>query len=178
VVPADFLLSLTPYFPVIFINFTKSLKFKLKNIFKTEKSIKTIAVFEFSKGVLVLTAGLGILSLLNHKVQDEFEYFVSRFNYSPHGKITSSIYEAITHPKNSILILLASFAILYSSLRFAEGYGLWRQAKWAKWIGLISSLIYLPYEAYDFMKHPGIIPIVFIIINLAVIYVLYSTIRD
>ncbi len=148
----------------------------MRNIFKTEKSLKTIAVFEFSKGILVLLAGFGVLSLLNDNIQDKFEAFVSQFNYSPRGKITSSIYGAITHPKDSLLIMIASFAILYSSLRFAEGYGLWHQANWAKWIGLISSLIYLPYEIYDLARHPGILPVIFIIINLVVIYVLYTTI--
>ncbi len=146
------------------------------NIFKTEKSLKTIAVFEFSKGILVLLAGFGVLSLLNNNIQKRFEDFVSQFNYSPHGKITSSIYGAITNPQDSLLIIIASFAILYSSLRFAEGYGLWHQANWAKWIGLISSLIYLPYEIYDLARHPGILPVVFIIINLIVIYILYTTI--
>lgn len=149
----------------------------MNNIFKTEKSVKTVAVFEFSKGVTVLLAGLGVLSLLNNKIQNKFEDFVSGFNYSPHGKITSSIYDAITHPQNSVLILIASFAILYSSLRFAEGYGLWREANWAKWIGLVSSLIYLPYEFYDLLKHPGIFPVIFITINLIVIYILYSAIK-
>jgi uncharacterized membrane protein (DUF2068 family) len=149
----------------------------LKNIFKIESSLKTIAAFEFSKGIFVLIAGLGVLSLLNKQIQNKFEEFVSSFNYSPHGKITSSIYGAVTHPQNSLLIMLASFAVLYSSLRFAEGYGLWHQANWAKWIGLISSLIYLPYEIYDLAGHPGILPIVFIIINLIVIYVLYKSIR-
>ncbi len=148
----------------------------MRNIFKTEKSLKTIAVFEISKGILVLTAGFGVLSLLNDKIQEKFEYFVGQFNYSPQGKITSSIYKAITNPQDSMLILIASFAILYSSLRFVEGYGLWHQANWAKWIGLISSLIYLPYEIYDLAKHPGILPVIFIIINLVVIYILYTTI--
>ena len=146
------------------------------NIFKTEKSLKTIAVIEFSKGIFVLLAGFGVLSLLNDNIQEKFENFVSQFNYSPQGKITSSIYGAITNPQDSLLIIIASFAILYSSLRFAEGYGLWHQANWAKWIGLISSLIYLPYEIYDLAKHPGILPVVFIIINLVVIYILYTTI--
>lgn len=149
----------------------------MNNIFKTEKSLKTVAVFEFSKGVTVLLAGLGVLSLLNNKIQNKFEDFVSGFNYSPRGKITGSIYDVITHPQNSVLILIASFAILYSSLRFAEGYGLWHEANWAKWIGLVSSLIYLPYEIYDLVKHPGIFPVIFIIINLIVIYVLYSAIK-
>ena len=149
----------------------------MKNFLKSEKSLKTIAVFEFSKGILVLTAGLGLLSLLNDKIQSKFEDFVGQFNYSPQGKISSSIYMAVTHPQNSLLIILASFAILYSALRFAEGYGLWRQANWAKWIGLISSLIYLPYEIYDLIKNPGIFPLVFIIINLIVIYILYATIK-
>lgn len=149
----------------------------MKNIFKTEKSLKSIAVFEFSKGILVLIAGCGVLSLLNNKIQIKFEHYVSSFNYIPHGKISNIIYSGITHPKNSLLIMLATFAILYSSLRFAEGYGLWHQANWAKWLGLISTLIYLPYEIYDLIKHPGIIPVVLILINLIVIYVLYSTIQ-
>jgi uncharacterized membrane protein (DUF2068 family) len=149
----------------------------MKNIFKTEKSLKTIAVFEFSKGLLVLIAGLGVLSLLNYNIQNKFEDYVSSFNYVPHGKVSAIIYYAITHPKNSLLILLASFAIIYSSLRFAEGYGLWHQANWAKWIGLISTLIYLPYEIYDLVIRPGIIPVFLIAINLIVIYVLYANIR-
>lgn len=149
----------------------------MKNIFKTEKSLKTIAVFEFSKGLLVLIAGLGILSLLNYNIQNRFEDYVSSFNYVPHGKVTGIIYNAITHPRNSLLIMLASFAIIYSSLRFAEGYGLWHQANWAKWIGLISTLIYLPYEIYDLVLHPGIIPVFLIAVNLIVIYVLSSTIQ-
>ena len=149
----------------------------MRNLFKTEKSLKTIAAFEFSKGVVVLLAGFGVLSLLNEKIQNKFEDFVSQFNYSPQGKITSSIYEAITHPQNSLLMIIASFAILYSLLRFAEGYGLWHQENWAKWIGLISSLIYLPYEIYDLARHPGILPVIFILMNLIIIYVLYSTIR-
>lgn len=149
----------------------------MRNILKTEKSLKTIAVFEFSKGVTVLFTGFGVLSLLNNKVQNKFEQFVSRLNYNPQGKITTSIYAAITHPQNYLLLLLASFALLYSSLRFAEGYGLWHEANWAKWIGLISSLIYLPYEIYDLIRHPGILPVILIIINLIVIYILYSAIR-
>ncbi len=148
----------------------------MKNIFKAEKSLKAIAVFEFLKGVTVLIAGFGVLSLLNHKIQNKFEYFISGLNYNPRGKITGSIYDAITHPQKSVLILIASFAIVYSAFRFAEGYGLWHEANWAKWIGLISSIIYLPYEIYDLEKHPGIFPVIFIIINLTVIYVLYSTI--
>lgn len=148
----------------------------MRNIFKSEKSLKTIAVFEFSKGILVLLAGFGVLSLLNDNIQNKFEDFIGQFNYSPRGKITSSIYGAITHPQDSLLIIIASFAILYSSLRFAEGYGLWHQANWAKWIGLISSLIYLPYEIYDLVKHPGVLPVIFIFINLVVIYILYTTI--
>jgi uncharacterized membrane protein (DUF2068 family) len=149
----------------------------LKNLLKSDKSLKTIAVFEFSKGILVLVAGLGILSLLNNKVQQKFEQIVSQFNYSPQGKITNSIYKAITHPQNSVLIFFALFAICYSLLRFAEGYGLWKQADWAKWIGVISSLIYLPYEIYDLLEHPGILPIIFIIVNIIIIYVLYATIK-
>ncbi len=178
---SDFIQFQSPEFPKDFINFRKGYyknRFrKLKNIFKTDKSIKTIAVFEFSKGVLVLIAGFGVLSLLNDKVQNKFENFVSSFNYSPQGKITGIIYSAITHPQDTMLLIIASFAVLYSSLRFVEGYGLWHQANWAKWIGLISSLIYLPYEIYDLLKHPGILPVFFIIINLIVIYVLFTTIR-
>ncbi len=33
-----------------------------------------------------------------------------------------------------------------------------------------------PYEIYDIAEHPGIVPGIFIIINLIIIYILYTTI--
>jgi len=40
-------------------------------------------------------------------------------------------------------------AAIYSTIRFAEAYGLWRQQIWAEWFGILSGSIYLPVELYE-----------------------------
>jgi uncharacterized membrane protein (DUF2068 family) len=42
--------------------------------------------------------------------------------------------------------------MLYSAFRFVEAWGLWWQRRWAEWLALVSSGIYLPFELYEFLR--------------------------
>jgi uncharacterized membrane protein (DUF2068 family) len=62
----------------------------------------------------------------------------------------------------------------YSAIRFAEGYGLWRNRTWAEWLAAISGAIYLPIEISHLIKHISIINIAVLATNLAIVaYMMY-----
>jgi uncharacterized membrane protein (DUF2068 family) len=48
--------------------------------------------------------------------------------------------------------MLAVAALVYSAVRFTEGYGLWRERRWAEWFGAVSGGIYLPLEIYNLFE--------------------------
>jgi len=48
---------------------------------------------------------------------------------------------------DSHLRMLAAVALVYSLVRFVEGYGLWRDRRWAEWFGAVSGAVYLPLDS-------------------------------
>jgi len=60
-------------------------------------------------------------------------------------------------------------AFVYSELRFAEAYGLWRARAWGEWVALISGAIYLPYEIRLLAHRVTVFHVSVLLINLAVV---------
>jgi len=69
--------------------------------------------------------------------------------------------------------LLMLFAATYALIRFVEAYGLWFSKAWARWLGLISSGMYVPFELYYFIKSPGWTTLAVLGVNLCVIWLLW-----
>ena len=67
------------------------------------------------------------------------------------------------------LITVLTIALLYSSLRFIESYGLWRQRVWAEWLAIVSGAIYLPLELYNLISRPSAFHWVILLINIAIV---------
>jgi uncharacterized membrane protein (DUF2068 family) len=124
---------------------------------------------EFFKGLVVLLAGFGVLSLVHRDVWDVAESFLEWLNVDPdtrYAKVFLSLADQVTDTK---LWAVALVAAAYSSLRFIEAYGLWGEKAWAEWLALISGAIYLPFEVYELARRPDWIRLTILVVNLAVV---------
>src|SRR5215471_21835247 len=108
--------------------------------------LKAAALFEALKGVLVILAGVGLLAFVHRDAQAFAERLVVHLHLNPARHYPRVFIEAAGRLTDSNLWLLAAGAFAYSTLRFAEAYGLWRARSWAEWIGIVSGGIYLPLE--------------------------------
>jgi len=133
-----------------------------------------VATVEFIKGLTVLLAGFGVLSLLHRDAWDVAESFLEWLHVSPDAHYAQVFLNLADQVTNSKLWFVAAGAIAYSSLRFAEAYGLWFERIWAEWLALISGALYLPFEIYEIIRRPDTIRIAIFLINLAVVlYMVY-----
>ncbi len=64
---------------------------------------------------------------------------------------------------------LAGLALVYSTLRFVEAYGLWRQKTWAEWLALAAGCIYLPIEVYEICAKVTVVRVSALIFNLLIV---------
>jgi uncharacterized membrane protein (DUF2068 family) len=132
-------------------------------------ALRTVAVFEAAKGLLVLLLGLGLLRLV-HKNLDEFAEQLIRFLHaSPGGRLSNLFVTAAGRTTDKSLWALAAAAALYALVRFAEAYGLWLDREWAEWFALLSGSMYLPWEMYSLMRHPHPIKWVILVANIAIV---------
>jgi Predicted membrane protein (DUF2127) len=97
--------------------------------------LRLIAVFEATKGLLVLLTGLGLLSLLHRDVEVLAEELVERRFLIHHLRLSGVLLRAAENVTDSRLWALASVALAYSAMRFIEAYGLWNQREWGQWLG-------------------------------------------
>lgn len=136
--------------------------------------VRTVAVFEAAKGVLVLVAGFSLLSLVHHDVQHTAETIVRHLHLNPARHYPRVFIEAAGRVTSSRLWLLAGGAFAYSLVRFVEAYGLWHLRPWAEWFAIISGGLYLPVEIYELFRRPTRVKAVILLGNLLVVaYLLY-----
>jgi uncharacterized membrane protein (DUF2068 family) len=113
-----------------------------------------VAVFEAFKGILVLLAGFGLLSLIHRDAQQVAEELVARLHLNPARHLPRVFIDLSGHLTDAKLWGLALLAGAYAALRLAEAYGLWWEQAWAEWLAVVSGGLYIPLEVHHLA--PGI----------------------
>ena len=108
--------------------------------------LRGMALIESAKGLLVLGAGLGLFALAHRDIQSTAEELVKHLHLNPARHLPKIFLHLAANLSDGRLWFLASAAVIYSSGRFVEAYGLWHDWKWMKWFAVLSGGIYLPAE--------------------------------
>jgi uncharacterized membrane protein (DUF2068 family) len=132
--------------------------------------LRIVAVLEGAKGLIVLVAGMGLFKLVHHDVQAAAERLVRHIlHLNPASHYPRIFIEAAGRLDDVHLRLLAAAALVYSVVRFTEGYGLWRDRRWAEWFGVVAGGIYLPLEIYNLWEHVTWPRVTILAVNLVVV---------
>lgn len=131
--------------------------------------LHVIAVIEAAKGFLALLAASGLELLGPAPLRHWVRQLIARFQLDPDHGAMAWLADAI-NPDS--VHLAAAVACLYGVLHLAEGWGLWRAKAWASWLGCIAAALYLPFDAYALLRHPGWPAAAVVAVNLLIVWVL------
>ncbi len=145
--------------------------------FSLGKSVRAVAIFEITKGVLLVLAGFGVLAFLHRDVRALVVELVGRFHLNPEHRYPSIFIRAASEVTDAKLWLWSGIAMAYALFRFVEGYGLWRERPWAEWLALVSGGIYLPLELYEVIQKTTWVRCTVLIGNLAVVVLMGLALR-
>ena len=140
--------------------------------------LRTVAVIEGAKGLLVLAVGLGLLSLIHRDAQRLAEEVVRLFRLNPASHYPQIFIQAAAALTEHRLWLLAAGAMSYAVLRLIEAYGLWRARRWAEWFGIVSGGIYVPIELYQLFRGVTWAKVLLLAINTVVVAYLIVDLRS
>jgi uncharacterized membrane protein (DUF2068 family) len=140
-------------------------------------SLKTIALFEASKGALVIFAGVGWIAFLHRDAQAVAEIIVAHVHSNPAFRHPTIFLSLLEHPTDGQLWALGGSALMYVAMRFAEAYGLWHMRTWGLWLGVWSGGTYIPVELYEAVAHPSVIHVGLVIANALIVVYLALKLR-
>src|ERR1700683_3635116 len=95
--------------------------------------LRAVASFEFSKGILVLLIGLSALLLVHKDAWVIAESLLALLHINTDRHSAQVFLDFADRITDSRLWTAAQVAFTYSTLRFTEAYGLWKQPTWAGW---------------------------------------------
>ena len=135
-------------------------------------TVRTVALLEAAKGLVVLLAGVGALSFIHHDVQHMAERLVGHLHLNPANGYPRIFLEFAAKLTDARLATLAALAAAYALVRFIEAYGLWRKTKWAEWFAAVSGSIYVPFEIYHLLHGDFWISLGALLVNIAIVGVM------
>ncbi len=139
--------------------------------------LRLVALLELSKGILVLLAGFGVLTLLHQDVHQAAENLVRLFHLNPASHTPRIFIDAAAKLTDARLWLLAAAALGYALGRIVEACGLWREKPWAKWFGALTGAIYIPIEVYELLQRVTWPRLAILAVNLVVVGILAQALK-
>lgn len=136
-------------------------------------AIRSVALLEFGKGLLVLLTALAVFRYWHTDWQALAERIVNHFHLNPAHHFPRVLFALAHNLTSPHLAALAVGALCYVGLRWAEAWGLWFNRPWAAWLGIVSAGLYLPFELIDLVSRPGWITAGLMAINLFIIRILW-----
>ena len=136
--------------------------------------LRTVALLEALKGAAALVGAFIFTRMIQHDVdfEEAAEHILFRFHINPsHHRWSQQVLHAADKISDANIAMILGLAFAYASLRFIEGYGLWKARAWAEWLAIISGCLYLPFEVYEIVRRPN--ELHWIILGINVLVVLY-----
>ncbi len=131
--------------------------------------LKAVAVYEAAKGLLVLVAGFGMLTLMRADLQYYAEQLVDHLHLNPAKGYPRIFIDAAAHVTDARLWMFAGFALIYATVRWVEAYGLWKARRWAEWLAVLSGAIYVPAEIYEVARAATAVHLLLLATNIGVV---------
>jgi uncharacterized membrane protein (DUF2068 family) len=133
------------------------------------RAMRTIAVFEGLKGVLVIAATLGLFSLLHRDLHTLAAALIGHFGLSPGDHYPALLLRYADLIEDANRRTLALLAVAYVGVRFSEAYGLWHARIWGQWLAALSGALYVPFEAHHLIYRPTVASAAVLLANLAIV---------
>lgn len=139
--------------------------------------LRAVASFELAKGIFVLLIGLSALLLVHKDAWWIAESLLAKLHISTDRRWAQLFLDFADNLTDARLWGAAELAFAYSALRFAEGYGLWKQRTWAEWVAFVSGTLFLPLEVRELMRGVTALRSAMFVANLGIILYMFSLLR-
>ncbi|MCX4553866.1 DUF2127 domain-containing protein [Streptomyces sp. NBC_01387] len=144
--------------------------------------LRFLAVERAVRGVFIVLAAVAVWKFSNsqdavRRLFDEnldvlrpvFRHFHYDLDHSP---VVGTIQKTFGY-KHSTLMLVAVLLLAYALIEIIEGVGLWRAKRWAEYLTVVATAVFLPLEVYELTEKVSWLKIATLTINiLAVLYIL------
>jgi uncharacterized membrane protein (DUF2068 family) len=139
--------------------------------------IRLIGLFKLLKGILLIAVGVGAFRMIHSDITDIATRLVMRLGLDPGGRHVGRLLLETANLTPDQIRALGVGSFVYAALFLTEGTGLLMAKRWAEWFSVIITSSLVPFEIYEIYRHPTILKVWALLVNLAFVAYLVYRIR-
>ncbi|HVO36190.1 MAG TPA: DUF2127 domain-containing protein [Gemmatimonadales bacterium] len=141
------------------------------------RTLRVIAVYKFCKAALMTAIGLGTLRLLDPAVAAWADRWAAALALRHDRRLLGQLIALVSGLSPGRLQALAIGAFAVALLFLTEGVGLWMGKRWAEYLTVVATTLFVPFEIVQLARHVTLTRSAALLINLAVVAFLVYLLR-
>jgi uncharacterized membrane protein (DUF2068 family) len=160
--------------PDIHAHATPARTHKQENWRERDQLIEIIAIFKFVKVAGLLGISFGIINLLQPATALRLQnWIIALSSGESHPHILKALVMISSYSPRRIQAL-GVVVLFYATLYMIEGIGLWHQSRWAEYLTIVATGLFIPLEIYEITRRTTVPRVAALIVNIfAIGYLIY-----
>lgn len=139
---------------------------------KRAPTLYVIIAIKLVKGTLLLLLALGVYTLSDNNLPEQFREFLQFLHLDPEKKFFADLEVKIALITPVKVLLVAGGAVLYSLFSLVEGVGLIFRVPWAGWLAIGESAFFIPIEVFELIKRSSVAVLIILALNVFIVWYL------
>jgi uncharacterized membrane protein (DUF2068 family) len=115
--------------------------------------LRVIAIWKLVHAVFFTAVGFGLLKLRHHNVVDFLnDHLIVPYHINPESHVVDWMLEQAQKVSPHMLFLAGWASFFYAAIFATEGIGLYLRKRWAEWLVVFATGLFLPLEIYELVK--------------------------
>lgn len=144
---------------------------------RDNRILKLIALFRWSKALVLVAASLGALRLLRPGTTHALANWVLQLPSAAQHRFVLEAIGKLTRLDTTRIAWIVAGLLAYAALFTVEGYGLWNSRRWGEWLTIVATSSFVPFEAYELWHRVTPVRAAFLAVNVAIVIYLIWKIR-
>ena len=137
-----------------------------------QTGLRVIAVIKIAKGFLLLGIGVGAWRAINADLAEVVRQWTQQLRIDPENRYVQLAIEKVGNIDPRQIRNFGFLSFLFAADLFTEGIGLWLNKTWAKYLVLMATGFFVPYEAETCLRHPNWLHGLLLATNAAVVAII------
>ncbi|MEE9614457.1 MAG: DUF2127 domain-containing protein [Thermodesulfobacteriota bacterium] len=140
---------------------------------KKEGFLKFIIIYKGLLGVMELVIPIGLLGLLDRDIEALGTELANTYGINlDEYYLTAPLKEFSDSIDNTLIMVIAGGIFLVGVLNVVECWGLHLRRRWAEWLTVVATSIFIPFELYKVAEKLTVTMISILVLNCAIVYYL------
>ena len=133
------------------------------------KVLRSIAILKFVETAAIIAAGLAALKLLNPATLDLVTAWSQALPGLGEQRFAQRMLDQLSGISPHEIRALGVGAFVFASIFLLEGVGLWLERRWAEWLSVVATALFIPLEVLELFRHASASKVVALVLNVLVV---------